>query len=403
MGTLLRVLPPAAIALVLLSAAGVSVADSLSPARQVAVPLPLAPGPTSVVPAHTLVGAPIHPQPMGTTVSNPFWLAYDHDDEATYVAAPPSSVDIVYMNASPNLGANQMIPVGSNPFGVAVDDLTGDIFVTNSGSANVSILSGLNAAPIANVAVGSDPIGVAWDSQTNTIFVANSGSNNVSVINGSTLLVQANVAVGAVPWGVAADSATGQVFVADSAASEVSVLNGTTDAVAATVGAGDEPYGVAYDNVSGTVYVSNQGSANLTVISGSTDAVIAGIPVSPWVGGLLQGLAFDYHLDQIWVGAGGLYVAVIDPLSETVAAYVGTDPSGVAYDSDNGDICVTNTANTTFECAIMPSISSPSTSLTFNEMGLPASSYWSVTVGDSTLNSTATSITFGLSAYSSDS
>ena len=360
-----------------------------------------------VVPPHHLASIPLHPaNGSGTPVTSPSWLAYDTADHAFYVAAPPSSVDIVYGNDSP-LGVNVTVGVGLDPFGVAFDNATGDVFVTNSGSNSVSVLSGVEPNPITNISVGSDPLGIAFLSSNGDLYVANQGSNNVTVIDGATLAVVGSVTVGRAPLGVAADpSRGGQVFVANEGSSSVSVIAAGSGTVTATVPVGDEPYGVALDNRSDEIFVTNYGSSNVSAIDAATDAAVASIPVV-WPGGELQGIAYDPGDGLVWAGAGFTYMVVIDPTQERVVDYVGTDPSGVAYDPDNGNVCVTNTANATFECIQLPRDATSTVPLTFLESGLPSGTEWSVAlswgVGGPTLTTTGNNTTVWIMPWQGES
>jgi YVTN family beta-propeller protein len=370
-----------------------------------------------------LPSVPLGPNPPSDGFHLPYasWLAFNPVDQAYYVAAPNASVDIINASSAA-LGVNFTVSVGQSPFGVAVDSLTGDVFVTNSGSDTVSVLQGDQTTPIATVAVGDDPTGIAWDIANDQVYVANQGANTVSVINaaGSNYSVVSTLDVGLEPLGVAVANipfapsgpTTSYVFVANEGSSNVSVINGTmrpgASYVLTAVGAGDEPYGVAWDNASndslplGTIYVTNQGSGNVSVISITSPAsqapsfqTVATIPVIGSAG-VLQGIAYDSGSQTVWAGAGTLYAVVLDPSTWTVADYVGVDPSGVAYNPDNGNVCVTNAGNLTFECLSFPNaITSPTSNLTFDETGLPSGSPWSVTIGPygPTQSSTTSQIT----------
>ena len=195
----------------------------------------------------------------------PGWLAYDPTDASFWVATPPDCV-VVFSAAG---YITNSLPVGLDPFGVAVDNATGDVFVANTASDNVTVISPQTNLSIANITVGAAPTGIAYDSATNEVYVANSGSDNVSVISAATLRVVATVPVGAGPIGVAADLATGQVFVANNGSGNVSVISTTTHSVLTSVEAGSGPYGVAWDNTSDQIFVTNDGSDNVTVINGS--------------------------------------------------------------------------------------------------------------------------------------
>ncbi len=332
--------------------------------------------------------------------ATPSWLAYDHTARSFYVAVPPSSVDIVPGNFTTNPVVSAVIPVGADPFGVAYDNTSGEIFVTNTGSNNVSVLQGNLSTPIASITVGTEPMGVAYNPVNGNIYVANNGSNDVSVISGSTLALLGTIHVGTQPLGVAVDPDSGAVFVANHGSANVSVISSASLHVVANVGTGDGPFGVAVDNASDNVYVTNEGSSNITVISAVTDALITSISVSdPGFAVDLQGIAYDSGSNRLWVGAGRLVVAWIDPNSEDVGVD-NFDPSGVAYDPDTGDICVTNTANATLECAQWTTVQSGQLPLTFYETGLPAGQSWTVTLNSGSISGTSSSnsLTFNLSA-----
>ncbi|MCI4365864.1 MAG: hypothetical protein L3K10_07405 [Thermoplasmata archaeon] len=356
-----------------------------------AVPVP-APTPLSGIPPHHLTSLALNDRhPMTGLPSAASWLAYDHSDHSYFVAAPPSSVDIIDA-LSTVLGINATVSVGTDPFGVAVDNQTGTVFVTNGGSGNVSVLQGYNITPFASVTVGTSPSGVAFDSANGDVYVANEGSDSVTVLNATTLTIVATIGVGSAPLGISVAAPSNEIFVANYGSSSVSILNGSNQQLVATVGVGDEPYGVAYDNLTNNIYVTNEGSNNVSVLSAASLVVVADIAV-PGFGGPLQGIAYDSGDQMLWAGAGSLYAVVLNPSNESVAAYVGIDPSGVTYNPDNGDVCVTNTANRTFECIAFPNfITSPSVLLTITETGLPLGTLWSVGFGwdQPTVSSTTT-------------
>jgi YVTN family beta-propeller protein len=344
----------------------------------------LSTGSTVGIAHHRLVSTPLksaNPQ-LGYLNGTPAWLAYDTATQSLYVAVPPSSVDIAPTNFTVTPwtpGINVTVPVGSDPFGVAYDNATGDVFVTNTGSNNVSVLYGNLSSPLTSIPVGARPMGVAYDSMNGNIYVANNGSANVSVINGTTLTVTANIGVGTGPVGVAADPGSGEVFVADYGSDQVTDISTNTGSVVATADVGIEPYGLALDNASGEVYVTNQGSSNVSVLSGSNAGLLATISIANV--GDLQGVAYDSGDGYVWIGAGDAFTVVIDPTNESVLAFIQFDPSGVVYDPDNGDVCVTNSLNTTLECVILPEGATYGPPVVVSETGLPPGSLWSVIVG----------------------
>ncbi|MCI4323079.1 MAG: YncE family protein [Thermoplasmata archaeon] len=347
-------------------------------------------------PAHQVAPLPSAPSTIfeenGTA-----WLAYDHNDLSFWVAVGSSSLDVV--PADDIWGPDTVVPVGDSPFGVAVDPSAHQVFVTNTDSNNVSIVSDATDAPIASVGVGVEPEGVAFDPSEGTMFVANAGSNNVTVISTSTDSVVANISVGQSPVGLAFDPATDLVFVADENSDTVTVIHGITDTVAANISVGSEPYGVALDNATDSIFVTNQGSQNVSEISAVREQVTDSVSVGyAGIAGpiTLEGIAYDNGTGQMWVGAGRASLLILNASPAAVSAYLWDDPSGAAFDPDTGQMCVTNSDNQSFECfqASSPWVENP-VPIPFAESGLPLGTNWEVTMNDlSVQNSTGSMIRF---------
>lgn len=327
----------------------------------------------------------------------PTWLAYNPKDSSFWVAAPGECVEVIPANDTVNVSASYA--VGKDPFGVAVDTSTGDVYVTNSGSDNVTVLDPTNGSHLAEIPVGAAPEGIAFDAVSGDLFVANNGSANVSVISSASRSVVATVPVGYGPVGVAVDPFDDRAFVANSGSNNVSVISTSTDRVVASVGVGVGPYGVALDNATDQVYVTNEGSNNVTVLNASALSVYATIPVAGY-GIQLQGIAYDSGLGMMIAGGGWSLAVALNTSSQRVEWYIATDPSGVAYDPSTGKVCMTNTGNRSFSCVSILTYEYPAASLTFVENGLPAGTSWSVSValyGESTTATGRTSdLTFGV-------
>ncbi|MCI4368927.1 MAG: YncE family protein, partial [Thermoplasmata archaeon] len=315
------------------------------------------------------------------------WLAFDSADRSFWIAAPPSCVERVPVSGSGPGSVSASFTVGSEPFAVAVDNATDQVYVTNSGSNDVSVLSGKNGARLAHVLVGETPYGATFDPGVGDAFVANGGSNSVSVISGTSHLVVATVSVQSTPVGILADPATGQVFVADRGSNCLSVINATNDSVTRTIGVGDRPYGLALDPKTDRVYVTNEGSANISVIDASNDTVVASIPVSADQVDI-QGISVDSADGLIWVGAGYFYAVVASVTTNRVVGYLSSDPSGSAYDPVGRWTCMTNTGNFTLACFRLKWGTITAAGVTLRETGLPVGSGWTVSLNESGSNST---------------
>ncbi len=376
---------------------------SAAPAPSPAVPWSPASGRSSPgSPHYTLSSASLVTSGCNTTYAGESWMAFDAYDQSFWVAAAPDCVEVFPANASYGSPSASYV-VGSDPFGVAVDSTTHEIYVANSGSNNVTVLNDSSGAVVASIGVGSSPSGVAFDPATGAIFVANNGSDNVSVINGSLHRVVASLSVGVDPIGIAVDPATRQAFVANSGSANLTVISTRTVAVTGSIGTGSGPFGVAIDNRSDRVYVTDRGSNNLTVVNATADTVMASVPVvSPAMN--LQGVAYDPKEDLVWVGGGYSYAVVVNASTNVVGWYLTVDPSGVAVDPSTGEACLSDTSNRSFLC--ISNLTSfggwNAAELDFTEQGLPSGAAWSVTIPPATLSAATTTLRFGvLTWYSS--
>lgn len=304
------------------------------------------------------------------------WLTFDQADGEFWAADPSDCVAVV--NESTEYGTVvATYAVGYDPFGVAVNPTTGEVYVSNTGSDDVSVLNGTTGASVANITVGTSPYGIAYDPLSGNIYVANGGSDNLSVISSTTNRVVASIGVGTTPIGVAVDPSSGQVFVANSGSANVTALSESTNAVVTNIAIGTGPYGVAVDNATDQVYVSDSTAENVSVIDGWNDSVAATIGTGP--GTHPEGVAYDPVHRLIWLAAD-FYTVVVNTTTLTVVGDLATDPSGVAVDPQTGIVCVTNTANATMRCITYPQPIFPYAGIEFSETGLPVTVNWSVTL-----------------------
>lgn len=118
----------------------------------------------------------------------PYGLGFNPANSNLYVACSVNgSVDrlAVYTAGATGLHYVTTIPTGNGGRngggGIAVNPLTGHVFVTNSAANTVSIIDSNTNSPLLEVAVGSDPFGIAVDPLTGLIFVADRGDSNIHV------------------------------------------------------------------------------------------------------------------------------------------------------------------------------------------------------------------------------
>ena len=279
----------------------------------------------------TLGGQLVHPVPTSLATvgvgNRPYALGYDNATGDVYVANQNTG------NVSVISGTTVVatVPVGSSPSGVAYDAGNGEVYVVNSGSNDVSVISGTSV--VATVTVGSSPIGAAYDSQNGYVYVANTGSNSVSVISGTSVL--ATVTVGTSPIGVGYDSQNGYVYVANYATGNVSVLSGTV--LVATVAVGSGPTGVGYDSGNADIYVVDSVSDNVSVLSGTSTVGTVRVGLSP------DGIGYDTGNGLVYVAnSGSNNLSVLSGTSVVATVGVGSLPLAVGYDGGNGHVYVAN-------------------------------------------------------------
>jgi YVTN family beta-propeller protein len=248
------------------------------------------------------------------------------------------------------------VPVGSGPFGVAVNPDGTRAYVTNIGDNTVSVIDTSDNTIVAMVSVGTAPRGVAVKPDGTRVYVTNINSDTVSVIDASDNTVVATIPVPSEPRGVAVKPDGTRAYVANYGSDMVSVIDTSDNTVVATIPGGDSPVGVAVNPDGTRAYVTNIFGDTVSVIDTSDNTVVATIPVGrgPF------GVAVNPGGTRAYVANFLLTtVSVIDTSDNTVVATVpvGLNPLGVAVNPDgtrayvanyeSGNVSVIDTANNT--------------------------------------------------------
>ena len=130
-----------------------------------------------------------------------------------------------------NLRQDRVIPVGSNPTGMAANTRRNEIYVVNTGSNSVSVIDAEKNTVVATIPVHQRPYFISVSADGTRAYVANSGSNNVSVIDLRTRREIAVIGVGEGP-GVAAVTPNGDaVVVSNRLGNSVSIIDAKTEKV----------------------------------------------------------------------------------------------------------------------------------------------------------------------------
>ncbi|MFI5136861.1 MAG: putative Ig domain-containing protein [Sphingobacteriales bacterium] len=293
----------------------------------------------------------------------------------------------------------------STPYGIGINPVNGDIYVTNSGNATISYYTAAGTYVGTFSSGFNTPVGIVFDSAgnayvadrgTNDVYkisalgvkttlitgftslrgIAIDASNNLYVVSGGgnavyqystsgTLLLTLNNTNTAYPTGAAIDG-SGNIYVVDRTNGNVIKYNSSgayvsTFAAGFGTGGGNGPYAIAVDG-SGNVYVSDTVNNQVKVYnsSGTLIATITGLN-TPY------GLAVD--------SSGNLYV--VNQGTPSVVKYPltggytisGTLPAGLSFNSSTGTISGTPTvafSSTTYTIKAYNAYGSGSTTVTLS-------------------------------------
>lgn len=170
---------------------------------------------------------------------------------------------------------------GNGIQGLAANWVTGDVYVANGSDSEIDVIHNLTLK--SRISVGGDPYGVAVNQLLGTVYMSLADVGGVLVIDPKTDAITTSTAFGAAGAGIAVDSVSGNVFTTNSVAApsvgQVGVL-GSAGNLLATVPVGNLPIGIDADLGSHLVFVANTGDDTLSVINGSTSTVTATVPVS---------------------------------------------------------------------------------------------------------------------------
>lgn len=287
--------------------------------------LPLAPAAASDAEENTVLATiPVESSPWG--------LAVDETNGRVWVAHRRYGTGVSLIEED-RVAARVDTGFLTLPFAVAVDPVADRVYVTDQYGSKVHAIDGSAAAR-----TGTSPRldggvwGVAANSETGRVYVTNPAAGTLTVLDGESLQPVAVVPVGAGPKGVAVDSLANRIYVTNSGyfyirngiERTVSVVDGATNAVVGTITVEDGPAAVAVDPAHGLVYVANKDAHPGTV--SVIDAEHGELVTSVVVGDNPAGVAVDPRTRYVYASLQTeSEVAVVDARTN---AYAGTLPTG---------------------------------------------------------------------------
>ena len=128
------------------------------------------------------------------------------------------------------------IPVGGGPLGLASQDRN-KVYVANERTGTLSVITATDAVTYkltATIGIGREPRGVAVSPDGSKLYVTNTGSDDVSVIATATNTVTATILVGHSPKGVAVTPDGSKLYVVNEGSGSVSAIDTKTNTVIPT-------------------------------------------------------------------------------------------------------------------------------------------------------------------------
>ncbi len=279
---------------------------------------------------------PVGSIPVG---NQPYGIAVSPDGTRAYVGNNVSNTVSVIDTATNRVLTN--IPVGNGPRGVAFSPDGARAYVGNNVSNTVSVIDTATDRVLTNIPVGNRPIGIAVSPDGARAYVGNAGSHTVSVIDTATDRVLTHILVGDSPHCVAVSPDGTRAYVSNWASHTVSVIDTATDRVLTHILVGDSPHWVAVSPDGTRAYVSNWASHTVSVIDTATNRVLTHI----LVGNHPIEIAVSPDGTRAYVcNVGGITVSVIDTTTDRVLTTipVGTHPVGIAVSPDGTRAYVCN-------------------------------------------------------------
>ncbi len=163
------------------------------------------------------------------SVTNQIWVANSCGTTSTCILGNGNDADtagtVTLIDGV--TGDTQTANTGLGQAAGTLNAVANAFYVTNNTDNTVSLINGSNLqVTTVNLGSGAAPDDVEVNTATNTIFVCDSGTNMVSVISGATGTVTTTVAVGNTPVEAWVNPVVDRIYVANVGDNTVSVLSG---------------------------------------------------------------------------------------------------------------------------------------------------------------------------------
>ncbi|HEY7615636.1 MAG TPA: YncE family protein [Terriglobales bacterium] len=236
----------------------------------------------------------------------------------------PGTSSRIDVSGDTNVG---VASVGRRPVHAALLPNGSRVFVANDSDDvdTISSYSPSDATQVTTISLesGSNPVFV-HTTQNDVVYVANSGSNTVAVISVSNNVVANTIAVGSNPVALAELPNRQKLYVVNQGSGDVTSINTVDRSVNPVIATGANPVMAVARSDSARVYSLNEGSGTVSVIDTSSDAVLSSPTVDPGSNFMF----YDKALNRLYIVEPSRKVAVFDVSVDPPVALAPIDLSG---------------------------------------------------------------------------
>jgi YVTN family beta-propeller protein len=299
-------------------------------------------------------------QSLGLPGDSPSPAAYDPATGETFIAEYPHYLAVT--GASP-LGVIATVIVGELPSAIAVLPSQGEVFVANSGSDNVSVVSAVSLQVIASIAVGAFPSAIAYDNASGLLAVANELSLNVTWIDPTSFRATSATSTGLEASAATYDPSNRELYLTGQNASdgwpEVAWIDPSAPSVSGALsGIGGGGF-MAFDPATSEVFADGGPvdcacfAPDAVSVVNASNQLVGSITTSPTPEGLGYDPINGAMLAVIWAGSnwtGTDAVVVLDPRNFTefnFTQFPGACPQSLAIDAAGDQALIANSCGTT--------------------------------------------------------
>ncbi len=145
------------------------------------------------------------------------------------------------------------------------------VYVTNGGSATVTVLDGVNIRVDRVLRVGQNPVAVAASPTRNEVYVVNAGvaggQGSLSVINAENNTIAATIPLRRQPVSIDLDAAGALAYVANSGSDSISVLDLKARRELSQIAVGSQPVAARITPDGHTLVVANRRGNSISIVT----------------------------------------------------------------------------------------------------------------------------------------